>query len=176
MAGAGGVGGSGGDVPGDFAFIRGDEGSDLTLRRPDGSEESIDGSVVLGWINGQLLEGNYYKQLRIGTELGTMDIRMSFPGDAPPTGLIEGVHMLRETRLLLEDTQVLDEVQVELFFQTSDPPFDGLTNAAGTVQIFLDVDTPLATYDIAGEVDATIRGVDGEYAITGQFWARSIDP
>lgn len=166
----------GGGGPGDFAFVRGDEGSDLTLRRPDGTEESIDGSVIFGWNNGQLLDGNYYKQLRIGTDIGSMDLRMSFPGDAPPTGLIEGVHELRDSRLLLEDTRVIEEVQVELFFQSSDPPFDGLTNATGTVEISLDVDTPLAVYDIAGEIDANISGVGGDYAINGHFWARTIDP
>ncbi len=90
--------------------------------------------MLFGWINGQLLEGNYSKQLRIGTDIGSMDLRMSFPGDAPPTGLIEGLHQLRGTRLLLEQTQTLDGVQVEVFFQSSDPPFDGLTNATGTTE------------------------------------------
>lgn len=175
--GAGATGGSGGLVPpGGFGFVIGEEGSDLTLRRPDGSEEAIDGDVVLGWINGQLLEGNYFKQLRIGTDVGTMELRMSFPGDAPPTGLIEGVHQLRGTRLLLEDTQALDDVSTEVFFQSTDLPLDGLTNATGMVEIFLDANTGLGPYDIAGEIDAEIIGTDGTYAIDGFFWARNIDP
>ena len=101
---------------------------------------------------------------------------MSFPGGAPPTGLIEGVHTLRGSRLLLEQTQVLDDVQVEVFFQSSDPPFDGLTNATGTVEIFLDVTALLEVYDIAGEISADISGADGSYGINGYFWARDIDP
>lgn len=176
-AGSGGTGGgAGGSDPGGFAFIRGEEGSELTLRRPDGTEESIGGDTIFGWSNGQLLEGNYYKQLRIGTDIGTMDLRLSFPGDAPPTGLIEGVHELRGTRLLLEDTQVIEEVQVEVFFQTSDPPFDGLTNATGTVEIYLDVNAGLGLYDIAGEIRAEISGEGGTYVLDGYFWAETIDP
>jgi hypothetical protein len=174
-AGSRGIAGSGGSI-GNFGFLRGGEGSDLTLRHPDGTEESIGGEVIFGWINGQLLEGNYSKQLRIGTDIGSMDLRMSFPGDAPPTGLIEGLHQLRGTRLLLEQTQTLDGVQVEAFFQSSDPPFDGLTNATGTVEIFLDVNAGLDVYDIAGEIDASINGVDGAYGLNGFFWARTIDP
>jgi len=174
-AGSGGSAGSGGGS-GNFGFITSVEGSSLTLRRPDGTEESIGGEVLFGWTNGQLLGGNYFKQLRIGTSIGSMDLKMSFPGDAPPTGLIEGVHELRGSRLLLEQTQVIDEVQVELFFQSSDPPFNGLTNATGTVEIFLDVTALLAVYDIAGEVDATISGVDGSYGLNGYFWAEEIDP
>ena len=186
-AGAGGAGGSGGSAgsggggsdgggSGAFGFVRGEEGSSLTLRHPDGHEESIGSEVIFGWINGQLLEGNYFKQLRIGTDIGTMELKLSFPGDAPPTGLIEGVHQLRGSRLLLQQTQVLDEVQTEVFFQSSDPPFDGLTNAMGTVEIFLDVTAGLTVYDIAGEIHATIAGADGSYGIDGFFWARTIDP
>ena len=71
---------------------------------------------------------------------------------------------------------MIDEVQVELFFQSSDPPFNGLANATGTVEIFLDVTALLAVYDIAGEVNATISGVDGSYGLNGYFWAEQIDP
>lgn len=174
-AGSGGSAGSGGTGPGGFAFVQSEEGSELTLRHPDGTEESIGSDVILGWINGQLLEGAYFKQLRIGTQIGTMDLKLSFPSDTSPTGLIESVHELREVRLPLEETPNLEKVQVELFFQSSDPPFDGLTNASGTVEISLGVNTPLGVYDIAGEIDAHIAGEDGEYGITGYFWARSID-
>lgn len=178
--GSGGGGGSGGsagsgDGFGNFGFISSVEGSSLTLRHPDGTEESIGSEVLFGWINGQLLGGNYLKQLRIGTSIGTMELKMSFPGDAPPTGLIEGAHTLRGSRLLLEQTQVLDEVQVEVFFQSSDPPFDGLTNATGTVEIRLDVTALLSVYDIVGEINADIQGVDGSYGINGYFWAEVID-
>lgn len=174
--GSAGVGGGSGGGFGNFGFISTVEGSNFTLRHPDGTEESIGSEVLFGWINGQLLEGNYFKQLRIGTSVGTMELRMSFPGDAPLTGLIEGVHTMRGTRLLLEQTQVLDSVQVEMYFQSSDPPFGGLTNATGTVEIRLDVTALLDVYDIVGEVSADIPGVDGSYGISGFFWALDIDP
>lgn len=175
-AGAGG-GGTGGSLgPGPIGFVRGDEGSDLTLSRPDGSEEEIGFNVLFGWLNGQHLNFDYYKQLRIGTTLGTMDLRMSFPGDASPDGLIEGLHELRPNRLRLEQTGDLEELQVEIYFQNSDPPFDPLTNAMGTVEIFLDVDNGISIYDIAGEVNLTLSGDGGVYTITGFFWAREIEP
>lgn len=178
IAGMGGAGGEGGTGfgPGGFGFIRGEEGSDLTLRRPDSTEEDIGFNVLFGWNNGQLLNGDYYKQLRIGTTLGTMELRMSFPGSAPPTGLIEGVQELRPNRLRLEDTGDLEEVQVEIYFQSSDPPFAGLTNARGTVEIFLDADNGISVYDIAGEMDLDIMGTDGPYQINGYFWAQEIEP
>lgn len=179
--GAAGTGGSGGSAGtgggfGNFGFISSVEGSNLTLRHPDGTEESIGGEVLFGWNNGQLLNGNYFKQLRIGTSIGVMELKMSFPGDTPSTGLIEGPHTLRGTRLLLEQTQALDSVQVEVFFQSSDPPFDGLTNATGAVEMRLDVTAPLQVYDIVGEIDAEIRGVDGSYGLSGYFWAEVVDP
>lgn len=175
MVGTGGTGGTG-LSPGIIGFVRGEKGSDLTLRRPDSTEEDIGSDVLFGWINGQLLGGNYLKQLRIGSTLGTIELRMSFPGSAPPTGLIEGGHELRASRLLLEDSGDLDEVQVEMYFQSSDPPFDPLTNALGTVEIFLDVDNGISIYDIAGEMNLEIMGTDGTYQINGYFWAQEIDP
>lgn len=176
-AGVGGNGGSGGSLgPGPIGVVMGEEGSRLTLSRPDGTDEEIGGEVLFGWNNGQLLNGDYYKQIRVGTTIGAMALRMSFPGDAPPDGLIEGVHELRARRLLLEDTGDLDERQVEIYFQNSDPPFDPLTNATGTVEIFLDVESSLAIYDIAGEVNLTLIGDGGTHTITGVFWAREIEP
>lgn len=172
-AGGGGTGGSLG--PPGFGFVMGEEGSNFTVRLPDGSEESIGLDVLFGWNNGQLLSGDYYKQLRIGTTMGTMELRMSFPSTAPPTGLIEGVHQLRPSRLFLEDTGDLEEVQVEVYFQRSDPPFDPFTNAVGEVEIFLDADNGISVYDIAGNVNLEIAGADGRYVITGSFWAREIE-
>lgn len=179
--GTAGVDGSGGDGgsplgPGPIGFVRGDEGSNFTLRRPDGSDEEIGGEVLFGWNNGQLLNGDYYKQIRIGTTIGAMALRMSFPGDAPPDGLIEGLHELRPNRLRLENTGDLDERQVEIYFGNSDPPFDSLTNATGTVEIFLDVDSGISIYDIVGEVNLTLIGDGGTHTITGFFWAREIEP
>lgn len=182
-AGAGGSGGDGGSgqggsgvPPGQLGFIMGDEGSRLTLSRPDGTDEEIGGEVLFGWNNGQLLNGDYYKQIRVGTTIGAMALRMSFPGDGPPDGLIEGLHELRARRLLLEDTGNLDERQVEIYFQNSDPPFDPLTNATGTVEIFLDVESGLSIYDIVGEVNLTLIGDGGTHTVTGFFWAREIEP
>ncbi len=176
--GTGGVGGAGGGLdPQVFGFVRGEEGSDLTLRRPDGTEESIGSNVIFGWSNGQLLGGDYFKQLRIGTTEGTMELRLSFPSAAPPTGLIEGVHELRSSpRIFLEDTGELDDVQVEVYFQSSDPPFDPFTNATGTVEIFLGADNGISVYDVAGEINAEIVGDGGTYGITGFFWAREVEP
>jgi hypothetical protein len=154
----------------------GEEGSSLTLRQPDGSEDQIGSEVLLGWINGGYLDGDYFKQLRIGTALGTMELWMNFPSTGPPTGLIEGVHQLRPNRLLLENSGDLEDVEVEIFFQRSDPPFDPLTNARGTVEIRENVSAAEETYSIAGEMEIDILGTDGLYRISGYFCARDVDP
>jgi hypothetical protein len=150
--------------------------SDLTLRRPDQTEESIDGDNVLGWSNGQLLDGDYYKQLRVGTTLGAMELRLSFPGTGPPDGLIEAVHDLRATRLFLEDTGDLESLQVEIWFSSDDSPFSPLSNARGEVEIFLDVENGFSIFEVVGEVNLTLDGDGGTHNITGTFWLRDAAP
>lgn len=176
----GGAGGNGGTSmtlgPPGFGVVITDRGSNLTLRRPDQTEESIDGDNVLGWVNGQLLDGDYYKQLRIATTLGAMELRLSFPGTAPPDGLIEAVHDLRATRLALQDTGDLESLQVEIWFSSSDPPFSPFTNARGEVEIFLDVENGFAIYEIVGEVNLTLEGDGGTHSITGTFWLKDAAP
>ena len=51
-----------------------------------------------------------------------------------------------------------------------------MTNATGTAEIRLEVTALLNVYDIVGEINADIAGVDGSYGINGYFWAEVIDP
>lgn len=160
---------------GDYAFLSGPEGSKITLTYADGSNESVGSDRVMGWLSGQLLEGNYFRQLRIVTDIGTMDLRISVPEDVSFNDIVDGQHELRGTRLLLEETAALDSPVAELFFGFSDD-FDGLENATGTVTIEQDINHEEQTYDIVGEIDATIINLDGgSVGISGNFWKQEAD-
>ena len=158
-----------------FGYITGDEGSKITLEYADGTKESIGGDRVLAWQGGQLLNGNYFRQLRIFTDVGSLDFRLSIPNGTSPDEVTEGKHELWESRLLLQDTQSLNEVYPELFFQFSDD-FDGLENASGTVNIKESITKDGENYDIAGEINAEIMDVNGVLVkIKGNFWLREAD-
>ena len=156
---------------GGFGFISGPEGSDITLEYPDGDKENIGGTRIFGWDSGALLEGNYWRQLRIVTDEGALTFRMNFPEEIrPEESVISQRHDLRTSRLLLENSAGIDEVSVELFFQSSDE-FDGLTNADGTVRIEQNINNDGETFDVTGEINATIMNEQGlTVKITGNFW------
>ena len=181
-SGSGGSGAGGNDASADpfergfGGAVIGEKGSKLTLRGPDGLEEEIGSEVLFGWITGAHLGGNYFQQLRIGTTFGTMELRMSFPGDAPPHGRIEGVHELWPRRILLENSADLSTIFVEVFFQMSDPPFDPLTNATGTIELRENINAAEETYAIAGEIDIEMVGDGGVYQISGFLWGRDVVP
>ncbi|MDZ7845351.1 MAG: hypothetical protein U5L96_00395 [Owenweeksia sp.] len=100
--------------PTNYGYIQGKEGSDLTMEYPDGSTKSIGTDFFVGWSSGQLLGGNYFRQLRIGTDEGTMDFRISVPKDTSFQDIVEDTHSL-EPRLLLQNTSNLDRVVAELW-------------------------------------------------------------
>lgn len=159
----------------DYAFLSGPEGSKLTMQTSDGSEQSIGSDRVMGWLSGQLLERNYFRQLRIVTDVGTMDFRISVPRDVSFNDIVNGQHELHQNRMLLEETTVLETIVAELYFGFSDD-FDGLENASGTVTIEQDINHEDQTYDIVGEIDVTIRNLDGEsVSISGNFWKQEAD-
>lgn len=159
-----------------FAFITGPEGSDITLEYPDGTSENIGRDRVFGWNSGAHLNSNYFRQLRIVTDEGTLAFRMNFPSDvSPDNSVISQTHELRTTRLLLENTGNLSNVSTELYFQSSDQ-FDGLTNASGTVKIEQDISKDGEVYDVTGEINAIIINEQGQNVkITGNFWKQDAD-
>jgi hypothetical protein len=159
-----------------FDFITGPEGSDITLEYPDGTKENIGSDRVFGWATGALLGGNYFRQLRVVTEEGTLAFRLSFPDDiSPDESVISRTHELRGTRLLLESSGNISEVTAELWFKFSDQ-FDGLTNATGRVTIEQSVSTNGRVYDVTGEINAEIVSEQGQNVkITGNFWKQDAD-
>jgi len=161
---------------GGFGFITGPEGSDITLEYPDGNTENIGSDRVFGWANGALLGGNYFRQLRVVTEEGTLAFRLSFPNDiSPDKSAISKTHELRSTRLLLENSGNISEVTAELWFQSGDQ-FDGLTNAIGTVTIEQNISNDGQEYDVTGEINAEIINELGQdVKITGNFWKQDAD-
>lgn len=159
----------------DYSFLISPEGSNISLEYPNGNTESVGSDRVIGWLGGQLLEGNYYRQLRIGTDVGTLDFRISLPQDISFNDIVVDTHELRETRLLLEETTGLNEVVAELFFGFSDD-FEGLENAGGTVTLEQDINHEDQTYDIVGEINAVIQNIDGEQVkLSGNFWKQNAD-
>lgn len=159
----------------DYAFLSGPEGSRITLKYDDGTEQSVGSDRVMGWLGGQLLEGNYYRQLRIVTDAGTLDFRLSIPQDESFNEIVSNTHELRTPRMLLEETTTLNDPVAELFFGFSDN-FDGLENATGSVTIEQDINHEEQTYDIVGEINATIVDMDGESVdISGNFWKQDAD-
>ena len=159
---------------GGFGFISGPEGSDITLEYPDGSKDNIGGTRIFGWDSGALLGGNYWRQLRIVTDEGALTFRMNFPEEiSPDESVVSKKHELRTSRLLLENSSGINEVSVELFFQSSDE-FDGLTNADGTVRIRQNINNDGETYDVTGEIDAKIINEQGlTVKVTGNFWKQN---
>lgn len=159
-----------------FAFITGPEGSDITLEYPDGSKENIGSDRVFGWANGALLGGNYFRQLRVVTDEGTLAFRLSFPNDiTPDESVVSRTHELRGSRLLLENSGNISEVTAELWFQFSDQ-FDGLENADGRVTIEQNISNDGQVYDVTGEINAEIVNEQGQNVkITGNFWKQDAD-
>lgn len=155
-----------------YAFISGEQGNDLQMELPDGTIEPIGTDFFSGWNKGQLLNGNYFRQLRIGTEYGTMDFRISVPKDTAFQDVVERTHGL-EPRLLLQNTQNLSRVVAELWIGGS-TLFD--EHATGTVRIEESVDLEDQNYAIVGEVDAIFYDQQNQaHKVTGHFWSKEVD-
>lgn len=150
------------------------QGIKLTLTYPDSSDKNVSGDRVFGWNNGQLLNGNYYKHLRGGGEEVTFDFRLSIPEDVNSAAIIEDVHDLRSTRLKLEQTQSLEDVEVEFWLGSLDEEdeFDALVNVRGTVEIRIG----WQGYDVMAEIDGEVVNRDGELVrVNGNFWKEKAD-
>lgn len=137
-----------------------------------GKSETISGSFVnLG--SGQLLNQAFFRQFRINTNDGTLDLRFSFPSSM--IGKVEAnlykVHLLYEYPLSLEATNNLKELIVEAFFSNSNT--FSTNNAKGKVDIKSNFSVNGTLYSVFGEVDFTVRGQDDQtYFVKGYFWKK----
>lgn len=157
-----------------FGVATSPTGCNFQLEFPDGSTTTVTGSGMgSGWASGNLLGGNYFKQARIFTDLGSMDFRLSIPGDTPFLDVAEQTHGLRTVFLLLEDTPGLEVPYPELFFQSNDT-LEG--NAAGEVIIYRDVSSPITgDFSIFGTVRAEFTAASTSFTMEGSFWSRNYE-
>lgn len=167
--------GNSGPPAGGYAYISGPEGVSLDITYPDGSTESESGTFVSGWDGGQLLNLNYYRQLRFSTDSTTFFFRINIPRDTASADVLERTHNLYNFPVLLQNTGDLGEVLPELYcpFEDEGTPLGG--NAEGTLTIERDVQTPLGVYSIIGEVNATFINNGQSTTVTGNFYSEEFD-
>ncbi len=126
-----------------------------------------------GWASGNLLGSNYFRQARVFTDLGSMDFRLSIPGNTSFWDVAEQTHDLRTVFLLLEDTQGLEVLYPELFFQSNDT-IEG--NAEGQITIYRDVSSPITgDFSIFGTVRADFTTANTSFTMEGSFWSRNYE-
>lgn len=155
-----------------YGYVNSPEGSSLTLTLPDGSEETLNGSAILGWDSGALLNGNYFRMLRISGGGRTFYLRYNLLEGSDWRAEVAQEHTLYNTPFLLQFSADMTSTVVE-WYCPSCPDIE--SNASGTVSLELDVNTPLGIYDMVGEVDATFTEGFQEYRVTGRFWAEQLD-
>lgn len=168
-------GNTAGPPPQPYAFISGPTGVNLDITFPDGSTESQSGTFVTGWDGGQLLNLNYFRQLRFSTDSTTFFFRINIPQDTASADVLVRTHELYGFPVLLQDTQFLGEVLPELYcpFEDEGTPLGG--NASGTLKIERDVNTALGTYSIIGEVNALFINNGQETQVEGFFYSEEFD-
>ncbi|WP_306640524.1 hypothetical protein [Sanyastnella coralliicola] len=152
--------------------VTGPEGSSFTVTYPDGSTASLNGATVIGWDGGQLLNYNFWKQLRISVDGNTFFLRYNMVQDTDWSTEVQEEHGLYNFPFLLEYSSDMDDTFVELYCPFCDD-FD--ENASGTVTLELDKPTVNGVYDVVGEIDATFTLNGQQTHIEGSFWAQELD-
>jgi hypothetical protein len=163
-------GGSGGPATG-YSFINTEVGSSLELTLPGGDPTQIGSDFISDdFDGGQLLNLNYFRQITIGTTEGSFFLRWNFPQNISASDTIVNTFGLYNFPLLLQDTGNLSEIIVEFYKPgTQDGEFlDG--NAAGSVTLLRDVNTPLGMYSMVGEIDAVFNVNGQQTTVIGTFW------
>lgn len=122
---------------------------------------------VIGWDNGVLLELNYWRQLRISTDMGTFFLRYNLPADYDWETEIQGTHQFYNFPYLLEYSSDMNGMFVEVYCPSCDE-VEG--NASGMATVILDASTPLGTYAVLGEIDADFILNGQTTTIEGLFW------
>ena len=150
----------------------GPEGASFTVTCPDGSTAQLEGETVVGWDGGQLLNYNYWRQLRMTVDGNTFFLRFNIPQETEWQDAVEGESSLYNFPFLLEYSSDMDDVYVELYCPSCDD-FEG--NASGTVTVELDASTPQGACEVVGTVDARVTVYSQDTEISGSFWATELD-
>src|SRR5699024_6334678 len=136
------------------------EGTDFTLKYPNGDTKKAKGDRVRAWEKGNLTGGGYFRQVRSHTSEGTYAFRLSIPDDKNSSEIVIGRHKLRKSRLQ-QTLSPLKTVEAEFFFQFNDE-FDPRENAQGTVTIKRNIELATGSnFNLVGEVDAKLKNKEG---------------
>ncbi len=146
------------------------QGNNLKLTYPDGKIEYINGDSVIGWGKGNLLGGNYWKQVMGGSSARQFVIRINIPTQTKKNEII-GVELdlASGNRLYLQNSTDIP-LRPELWIKGEG--FNENINAYGKIKIIEE-----GNYDIIGEITAEVLDINGKAVkITGFFWKQNADP
>ena len=163
------TGGGGGG--GSYGYVSGPQGANLSVTYPDGTTESLSGSSVIGWDGGQLLNGNFWKQLRISADGNTFFLRYNMVQGTDWEAEVAQEWGLYNFPFLLQYSADMTDTAVEWYCPSCD---DFEENASGNVELELDVNTPGGMYDVVGSIDATFTINGLQTTVEGNFWAQEL--
>jgi hypothetical protein len=161
--------GSGG---GDFGYVAGPEGGEIVVTYPDGTSEELAVTSIIGWDGGNLLNYNYWKQIRLGTEMGTFFLRYNLLQEHDWQTEVQGLNEFYNFPFLLQYSQDMDDKIVELYCPSCD---DIEGNASGQVNLTTNVPTPSGTYDVIGTFFAEFTEFGQTIEVSGTFWAEELN-
>lgn len=145
-----------------------DQGNNLVLTYPDETKEYINGDAVFGWGKGQLLGGNYFKQVMGGSSEREFAIRINIPPGTDKDEIIGVDLTLDGARLYLQNST---EIPLRPELWISGNGFNELENAVGKIKI-IETDS----YDIIGEINAQVQNSNNKTVrIAGYFWKKNAD-
>lgn len=157
----------GGDASGLAAAIKDSEGMTGTYTKLDGTSGNVSGAKVLGWDSGQLLNSNFFRQLRLGTDIGTFNVRYNLEKGSDFTEIATETNSFSPYIMLLQDTQYISEYNIEGYF-TSGAEFEQMSPFSGTIKLFKDKSYGGKSYNISGEIDAILSGTGRKFKL--YFW------
>jgi hypothetical protein len=156
----------------DFAFVTSEQGSSFVVFLPDGSSQTLSGQTILGWDGGALLNGSFYRLLRIQVGSTYCYLRFSFPQGTDWENEVQQERSLLEFPFELQESANMSDVVAEWYAPSSN---EWLGNASGTVHVLLNQDISGETYDVVGSVEATFySSLGNSYILNGHFWKKTI--
>ena len=151
----------GGDSSGLSVAVSGSVGSTIKFTNKDGLGKSASGNSIF-WASGQLLNSNYFKQMRINSDVGTLRMQFNINKDVKFHDMVSGNHTIYQKYLRLEETSYIDNYLLELHFsyvkEGFSDEFEEFIPLSGEVtfyknRTFLDI-----PYIYSGEINADYKG------------------